>query len=395
MQSPRVIGFLAARTLVDKPLSLVLLLLAVVAAVAFQVPNVANLAGYRAELFQQEIAAGYGHVRVRPRRGERIKGGPDQLNTIRRIPGVAAVEPLLILPGAVNHGTHFAVVGITGVNPAAQHRPYELAAGRELDAKDDHGILLGQRLARKMGVGLDDQVDMQVLLATRPRLVLDDQGVGHYPMVVRGLVGFANTDQAFVNRDFLATETGELGAASILLIHATDSSLELSRRIAADVERALPETTALAWFDDSRLIRSTVQAIGAVERIANGMSLVAVSIPVLALLYIDALARRRQISLLAAIGFRAREIFFIFLGKALMVGAVGVVLGAAVGYALVRYFVAYPIYDYEKFVIRPVLTASTFLFPMLLVFCTTVIAGSIPAWLAAKVDPSATLRRIE
>ena len=129
-----------------------------------------------------------------------------------------------------------------------------------------------------------------------------------------------------------------------------------------------------------------MNAIAAVETFVGGMSLAAVSLPVLALLYIDALHRRRQVSLLAAVGFRSSDIFLIHLGKALVIGVIGVLIGGAAGFGLVQYFMANPIYDYEKFVIRPVLEASTFVRPMLLVFLTTVIAGSVPAWQAARVD---------
>ena len=100
-------------------------------------------------------------------------------------------------------------------------------------------------------------------------------------------------------------------------------------------------------------------------------------------------------SLLSAIGFREREIFFIFFVKALIVGIVGVLLGAVVGWGILGYFNLHPIYNYEKFVIRPAMTFGNMLFPMLLVLATTALAGSLPAWQAARVNPSDTLRRIE
>jgi putative ABC transport system permease protein len=101
------------------------------------------------------------------------------------------------------------------------------------------------------------------------------------------------------------------------------------------------------------------------------------------------------VSLLAAIGFREREIFVIFFAKALLVGIAGVLLGLAVGRGLLAYFNLHPIYNYEKFVIRPAITLGNLLSPALLVLATTALAGSLPAWQAARVNPSDTLRRIE
>jgi ABC-type lipoprotein release transport system permease subunit len=387
--------FLAWKTLGENRVSLALLLLAVAGGVAFQVPNRANLAGYRAELMDQEVLSGMGHVRVRPRRGDRFRAADQMITRIRQIPGVENVEPVLSLPGAISKGGKFMVLGIVGVSTAGRHRPYERTAGTDLAAGDGHGILLGERLAGNLGVVPGDDVDMQVLLANHPRLVLDDNGVGTYTMTVRGLVGYAATDAAFVNIAFLAAETGEDDAASALIIHDANPSLEVSRRIARAIEAMFPAATAKSWLDDSRYVRSAVQAIAAVGGIAGVMSLVGVSIPVLALLYIDALNRRRQVSLLGAIGYRSSEIFWVFFVKALMIGVMGVIVGALLGWAIVQYFDLRPIYNYEKFVIRPLLGPANLLWPMLTVLATTVLAGSIPAWQVARVNPSDTLRRIE
>lgn len=89
--------------------------------------------------------------------------------------------------------------------------------------------------------------------------------------------------------------------------------------------------TALSWFDDSHYLHSAVGALDAIANVTGFMSIVAVGVPVLALLYIDALNRRRQMSLLVAMGFRPREIFGMFRIKALLIGIMGVLLGLLVG----------------------------------------------------------------
>jgi ABC-type lipoprotein release transport system permease subunit len=387
--------FLAWKALGENRLSLVLLLAAVAIGVGFQMPNRANLAGFRDEIMRQEVSSGLGHVRVRPRQAERFADVATMMAHIARLPSVKAVEPILVLPGAIKKGGHLVVLGINGVNASAREHPYERTVGADLTPGDDHGVLLGERLAKNLAAKVGDEVDVQVLLSTRPRLVLDDDGVGNYTLTVRGLVGFAALDSVFVNWGFLASESGDDRAASALLVWAKSDDLKVARQIASTIEHDLPGATALSWLDDSRYLRSIVGAVQALESIAGGMSLFGVIIPVLSLLYIDALHRRRQVSLLSAIGFREREIFFIFFAKALIVGIVGVLLGAAVGWGILGYFNLHPIYNYEKFVIRPAMTFSNMLSPMLLVLATTALAGSLPAWQAARVNPSDTLRRIE
>ena len=390
------IAFLAWSALVENRLSMMLLLLAVAVGVGFQVPNVANVAGYRAELLHQEVGAGAGEVRVRPRRGGRFRDAGPVLERLRTIKGVKAVQPVLVLPAAVRSGPRFSLTQLTGVEARAARHPYEIVEGKDLDPLEEKGVLLGTRLADTLDVKIGDDVDLDVLLATRPRLILDDQGVGNYTVRVRGLVGLNAVDRIFANRSFLAAELGDDGAASDIIVHIVrPSSLPLARRIAADAEVALPAVTGVSWFDDSHYLKSAVGALDAVAGVTGLMTIVAVGVPVLALLYIDALNRRRQVSLLVAMGFRPREIFAMFLIKALLIGVMGVLLGLLFAGGLLVYFNHHPIFNWERFILRPVVTVRGVLWPALVVLTATVLAGSYPAWRAARVDPSSTLRRIE
>jgi ABC-type lipoprotein release transport system permease subunit len=94
-------------------------------------------------------------------------------------------------------------------------------------------------------------------------------------------------------------------------------------------------------------------------------------------------------------GFRPREIFEIFVVKAVLVGIMGVLVGLLIAAGLLAYFNAHPIFNWDRFILRPVVTAHGVLWPALFVLGTTLLAGSYPAWRAARVDPSSTLRRIE
>jgi ABC-type lipoprotein release transport system permease subunit len=254
-------------------------------------------------------------VRVRPQRGERFRESEAALEAIRKIPGVIGAQAVLILPGSVSHGSRFSLVAVTGAD-GGKFRPYQLTKGNDLAPGDKQGVLLGERLASNLNAAIGDDIDLQVLLSTRPRLVLDDGGLGKYSVEVKGLIGGSGIDHAVVSRSFLAHELGEEGAASLIIVHAESLSVPAAREIASTIERTVPDARATAWVDDSRLIRSTGSAIGAVERIVNIMSLFAVGVPVLALLYIDALARRRQVSLLAAMGLSSGDVFWVFLLKA-------------------------------------------------------------------------------
>ena len=140
---------------------------------------------------------------------------------------------------------------------------------------------------------------------------------------------------------------------------------------------------------------SYLDANRTVNAVSYAMVIAAITIPVWALFYIHVLGRRREIGVLAALGFARREIFVVFLLQALFVALVGLALGAALGYGLIAYFRAHPIFDWEALVVRPVASLRVLVIPCLAVLVTTILAGSFPAWRAARTDPARVLRRID
>ena len=153
--------------------------------------------------------------------------------------------------------------------------------------------------------------------------------------------------------------------------------------------------SARAWMDDSLYLRSSVKAAETLAGASWFMGVLAVGIPVLALLYISTLHRRRQIGLLTAMGWSRADLFVTFLLQALILGAAGVLVGGVIAVSVVRYLVAHPIFNWQGFVVRPVLTATDLARTAGAILATAIVAGTYPAWRAARLDPSRILRGIE
>ncbi len=110
------------------------------------------------------------------------------------------------------------------------------------------------------------------------------------------------------------------------------------------------------------------------------MGVLAVGIPVLALLYISTLHRRRQIGLLTAMGWTRADLFVTFLLQAFLLGAAGVLVGGVIAVSVVQYLVAHPIFNWQGFVVRPVLAATDLARTAGAILVTAVVAGTYPAW---------------
>jgi ABC-type lipoprotein release transport system permease subunit len=388
----RVAVFLARKGLRESLLSTGLMITAVAVGVGFQVPSTANIQGYRAELLSQSLDDGFGDVRVRAERGAYVRDADAMARRLARLPGVSDVSPVLGAPASVRAHGRAVSLPLLADEPRAAFHPYRVTDGGLL-TDGDAGVLLGVSIAGRLGAAIGDEVELTVLLSTYPRLVLDDAGYETYKLTVRGLVGFGGSDTAYVTRSFLAGELGDETAASALLVHATDH--ERAPAIAAAIAGAERGVGAHAWMDDSPYLRSSVNAAETLAGASWFMGVMAVGIPVLALLYISTLHRRRQIGLLTAMGWSRGDLFVTFLLQALILGLAGVVVGGTIAVSLVRYLVAHPIFNWRGFVVRPVLSPVDLVRTAGAILATAVVAGTYPAWRAARLDPSRILRGIE
>jgi putative ABC transport system permease protein len=277
-------------------------------------------------------------------------------------------------------------------------------------------VLLGAALAKRLGVGVGDTVELRVILSSGDELgvaTLDflEQGCAmglpvdcgrvreagvrlhRFSVRVRGLVGgaFSAYEGAVVDLSLLRALSEAPRAASMVLVYGGDhgAARALSARVGAELG---PQVRARAWMDDSHYLKSSVESAAAIGGLSHTMVVSAVVIPVLSLLYINVLNRRREIGVLGAVGLHRGEIFAAFLFQALLVGAAGASIGCGLGYGLVRYFAAHPIFGWDGFVIRPLISPRSFVEPALVVMAATVLAGVYPALRASRVDPGRVLR---
>jgi len=106
--------------------------------------------------------------------------------------------------------------------------------------------------------------------------------------------------------------------------------------------------------------------------------------------------RRSEIGILRSLGVTRREIRWLFLSEAVVLGAVGIAVGMAGGYLLARWFVGtvaetisslYVLLSVQQVVVSPLIWSSA----LLLGFASVATAAWLPAHAAAARDPVETL----
>lgn len=384
--------FLARRSLWSSRITLVLLVLSVAAGAGFQIGNTANLDGFEHALLEENLTHGPGDIRVEPTEGPRFREGNAIADRLASVPGVRAAQPLLIYAGAIGHRGKFLAAPLVGVDPSPLP-PYQLVAGA-WDPNDRDAILVGTHYASRMRIAVGDRIEVRAIFGAAG-MAIDDDNVGRYTMTVRGLAGGTLAYRAvFVSRAWLAAESGEPNAASAVHVKLFDHDRAPS--LAAELAATDPGITAISWRDDdASYVSSYISATRTIVSVSYAMVIAAVAVPMWALLYIHVLKRRRELAMLIAIGFAERDVLMISLLQAIFVSVIGCVLGAGVGLGLIAYFQANPIYEWGTMAVRPMIATGVFVGPAVVMVLTALVAGSYPAWRAARTDPARVLRGIE
>ncbi len=402
--------FLATSGLTRSRLTTALLVVAVAAGVGLQIPNTANLMGYTATLFEEATTRGFGDVRVEDAHEPVIEDGDALARELGDLPGVHAAIPILSLPGAIGHGARQQVADVHGVDPDAAYRPYRLRDGVDLRAGDEDGVLVGSLLAAHTGVRIGDRVIVRVLLPA-PKLPPDadpQPTMIELDMNVRGIaVGtFGASASLVVTRSRLTHAMARPRAASRVLLyarsHAGEAGVSTAKRegtreaeiLAKRVHERRPDVRALTWMADHPFADSAIRANEVLGIVSHTMVVIAVTIPIMSLLYVTVLNRRRDIAMLAALGFTRADVFVAFILQSAAVGAFGVLMGCGLGWVAIRWFDAHPIFDSADFTVRPVTSPASFYEPAVVVLVATVLAAVYPALRAARIEPARVLRSV-
>lgn len=240
---------------------------------------------------------------------------------LSRLPGVSAVESTRFVPVSFVHGHQRVRSMIRGYAPRPELYRVIDADGREAPL-DGRGLILTDRLAEKLGVGVGDPVQVEILEG-RERVV---------PMVVGGVVREMMGLNAYMDRPALNRSLGE-GDLSTGFVLGVDRGAEAR---VLDATQGLPRIAG-AWSKGTML--GNMQAISARNvRIMSTILTVFASVIAVGVVYNNArvaLAERAwELASLRVLGFTRGEVSAMLLGDLAIVIGIAVPLGMALGWTL-------------------------------------------------------------
>ncbi|MBI4492683.1 MAG: ABC transporter permease [Chloroflexi bacterium] len=316
---------LAARSLLGKKgRSLMTVLgigLGVTMVVAVALTNGAIMASYQSML---EGVAGRADLQVTASAGQ---GFPiELLDEVRAVAGVRAAVPAVSSGSPVLFGQKQTVATIYGIDPGQDTliRDYHLTAG-QLPAGDDE-LAVSAELAGGLGLQLGDRVK---LLATTGYSELQVVGVFETGGTVRGSLGpfgairLGRAQQLF-------GKAGKLDTIDLLVAPgARPESVEqaIGQRLNGRARVGTP-------LERSRDMQKLLDSIVFTLTFASAVSLFAGAFIVYTNVAMGVAERRRDLSILRALGLRRREALWLVLSEAATMGLAGAGLGLLWGYGL-------------------------------------------------------------
>lgn len=244
------------------------------------------------------------------------------------VPGVAAVAPVLQVRSRLTTGDREQGVFVLGVSPAfAGVVPVD---GIEVDGDPlaEGGLVVSDVLARRLGVGIGDAVELVTPSGREPRSITATTSSPLLERVNGGMVAALSLPVAQQLFD-------RVGRVDLVLVDRVPGS------DAAGVEAAVEERVG-----GTGLVTDPGHVPGASNENVNPFVVLTDSVGLISLLVALVLVfntmsmttteRRRELSLARALGATPRQLFGSVLVEALVLGVAGTAVGLAVGSALSR-----------------------------------------------------------
>ena len=247
----------------------------------------------------------------------------------RAQPRVQAAVRRLVTAGLASSREGAFAVSILGIEPQVEDQInlalQNLVDGRPLQATDQDAVFIGKALAEVMDVRAGDRI---TLVGRAPH----DQ-MRRRTMTVIGIysLGLPEVEKRTVYIPLSEAQTlydlrGQVTEVAIFL-----KQLGEEAAVMADLSTSFPEVEIDTWHTYFPELETTLGTKTAVMNVFSVIILLIAAIGVLNLLLMAVYERRREIGILASLGFRPFQISLLFILEGILYGILGIVVGGGLG----------------------------------------------------------------
>lgn len=373
-------------------------LLSTALGVTAMVIAMALMTGYREDL-QTKLVRGNAAVIAYPVGGEGNGIPPEKLRALLEIPGVQKIGRVAYGQGSLSTPDEPSGVEVIlrGVDPGGGQLTAS-AADLGLSADGIPGAVLGKDLADKLGAKKGDVLRLVALGfgEGRPRF-------RYQSLRVSGTfaTGFAEFDRSWALLERPLVEKLMGGEAAVDLFEFTvDDSGDAGRISEAANQILEPDFIVTDWRQLNRELFTALEIQQRMLFVVLGLIVIVSTFNIASTLVILVRERMRDIGLLGALGLPPESLRLVFLGYGGFLGALGTLLGVLFGWGISWILTTFELIRFDSevaaiYFIKSVPFRVELGYLLLIVgfaLVITLLACFVPAWWAARRDPSSALR---
>ncbi len=320
----------------------------------------------------------------------------DQLEqAILSNPNVTLIAPRLKFQGMVSSGETAVAVMALGVDPVAETKmgsfqttgenmpSTNIVAGKDLDASDPYGILVGKGLLEALGLKVGDSLNF---LTTRQGGALDGS-----EFHIRG--AFETFIKDFDDRALkmdLKTSQSLLGLKDevhslLVILEDTKKTDSVKASLVASLQSHHPELEFFTWVEQGQYYRQSKELLRQIYAIIQVIISIIFFFSIANTINMILLERMREFGTMMALGNKRSTIFALIFVETALLGLLGSAAGLLVGSGLAKVvsMVGIPIHPpqaagnyYCMIDLSPMLLTKTFVLSMV----SSVLSSLIPAY---------------
>lgn len=295
---------------------------------------------------------------------------------IEALPGVIAVSPQINGAGFMTRGALVSQVSINGIEP-----------GKESDIIGLEGYLISG--SARLGTGLvviGKRLAEDLSLSVGSTIRLDASTGANSVLTVAGIyeIGQGGFDRATAYVSLITARTLFQIPQGFTRVEIKLSDLYAADAVALQIA-ALTGLDAKSWTEEGQQLLDALQAQAQTGLILKSFAMVTIIIGVASSLLLSTYRRRPEIGIMRAMGASRLFVVFVFVSQGALVGVLGALAGAGIGYLAL---LGFPSRDELAPGGLPIdIKQGAFALAIVLTSIVSVLAAILPARSAARLDP--------
>lgn len=246
-------------------------------------------------------------------------------------PGINLTMARLNFAGMLNNGKRdLGIIG-EGIEPGAEADIatfMHFVEGRALKSTDLDGIVVGQGVAKSLGLKVGDRITLVMTLSAGAVNTLDFELVGIFQSFSREFDARAVRIQLEAAQSLMDTSATHLIVAMLQQTEDTAATVDaLKRQLSHD------GFEITAWYELSDFYEKTVELYDRQFGVLRLIILVMVLLSVVNSVNMTLFERTREFGTMLAVGDRSNTVFKLIMAESLCLGLLGALLGMAIGCA--------------------------------------------------------------